>query len=176
MSENKRNDSLDKYKDAILQRYDHLTEQIKVILEKLEITNSVCINTDLLQLSVCDYFEDIDRLKDFHDIDRANVNKIYSYGIFWMLRRSPIQIIDPSLGQEYTYINEKVCVAIIFSKMIVEIGVAAKKDEQTRKRIENFIELLYYNFRYRTYTQQSLELMVEAFFCGCCSFESQGDL
>ena len=153
--------------DIIPNRYENLLIQVQEILDGLGIIDKVCINTDLLELAVIDYFEDIARLKDFQGIDRANVDKIYSYGAFWFLRRKPIQIIAPSFPLAHLHINEKVCVAITVPKMLAEMGISAKGEQ---RRIEDFLDLLHYNFKYRTYTQQSLELMMEAFFCGCGCF------
>lgn len=156
--------------DTITNRYENLLIQVQEVLDKLEIVEKVHISTDLLELSVLDYFEDIARLKNFQNIGRVNVDKIYSYGAYWFLRRKPIQIIDTSLEVAHVHINEKVCVAITMSKMMAEMKIDPACETQ---RVENFLHLLNYNFKYRTYTQQSLELMIEAFFCGCTCFLSK---
>lgn len=144
-------------------RFNNILEQMQEVLTKMGIIDKVSINTDLLGKAIVDYFEDIDRLKSFEGIPRINVDKIYSYGIFWILRRHPIQIIDKDLDERFWYINEKVCIAIMIPKMFAEmkIDLSAKNS-----RFKNLLELMYYNFKYRLYTQQSLEFMVEAFFCG----------
>lgn len=144
-------------------RFKSLLEEIQDVLVNMGIIDQVLINTDLLGKAVVDYFEDIDRLKDFEDISRVNVDKIYSYGAFWFLRRRPIQIIDNTIDDRFWYINEKVCIAIMIPKMFAEMGIDMKAENP---RFKNFLELMYYNFKYRLYTQQSLEFMIEAFFCG----------
>jgi len=153
-----------------VERFKNLLEQLNDVLEGLKITDKVRIDERLLELSVIDYFEDIERLKDFHEIERVNVKKIYSYGAYWFLRRKPIQITDPSVEKNLLHINEKVCTAITIPKMLKEMNILATDDN---KRILDFIDLLYYNFKYRTYTQQSLELVMEAFFCGCSCFSTE---
>lgn len=150
-------------KYQIEKRFNNLLEQIQEVLIKLEVIDHVAINTDLLGKAVVDYFEDIDRLKNFEGIPRVNVDKIYSYGTYWILRRQPIQIIDKSLDEKFWYINEKVCIAIMIPKMLAEMGITM---QEKNSRFENFLNLMYYNFKYRLYTQQTLEFMVEAFFCG----------
>ncbi|MBO5336765.1 MAG: hypothetical protein J6A94_06490 [Lachnospiraceae bacterium] len=147
----------------IEERFSNLLEQIQEVLVKMGIIDQVLIDTDLLGRAVVDYFEDIDRLKDFENIPRVNVDKIYSYGAFWFLRRHPIQIIDKTIDDRFWYINEKVCIAIMIPKMFAEMGIDLKAENQ---RFKDFLELMYYNFKYRLYTQQSLELMIESFFCG----------
>lgn len=144
-------------------RFNNILEQMQEVLIRMGIIDKVSINTDLLGKAIVDYFEDIDRLKTFEDIPRVNVDKIYSYGIFWILRRHPIQIIDKDLDERFWYINEKVCIAIMIPKMFAEMGIDLSAKNP---RFMDFLELMYYNFKYRLYTQQSLEFMVEAFFCG----------
>lgn len=144
-------------------RFNNILQQIQDVLIEMGVIEQVSINTDLLGKAVVDYFEDIDRLKNFEDIPRVNVDKIYSYGIFWILRRHPIQIIDKDLDEKFWYINEKVCIAIMIPKMLAEMGIDIR---WKNPKFESFLDLMYYNFKYRLYTQQSLEFMVEAFFCG----------
>ena len=144
-------------------RFNTLLCEMQAILIRAGIIDSVEINSDLLGKAVIDYFEDIDRLKKFEDIELVNVDKIYGYGTFWILRRSPIQILDKNIDIRFLHINEKVCTTLVFAKMLAEMGIPPVDEN---KRFEDFIELVYYNFKYRTYTQQSLELMVEAFCCG----------
>ena len=65
---------------------------------------------------------------------------------------------------EYLYINEKVFTCMLISKMLKEAGV---DPDSNNPRLMPFLKLIYYNFKFRTFTQQSLELMITAFFCGC---------
>lgn len=150
-------------KYPIEKRFNNLLEQMQAVLERMGVIDQVSINTDLLGKAVVDYFEDIDRLKDFEGIIRVNVDKIYSYGTYWILRRQPIQIIEKGLEEKFWYINEKVCIAIMVPKMLEEMGISLT---EKNPRFEQFLDLVYYNFKYRLYTQQSLELMIESFFCG----------
>lgn len=150
-------------KYPIEERYSSFLEQIQDILTEMGIIDQVTINAKLLGKAVVDYFEDIDRLKSFEDIPRVNVDKIYSYGIYWIMRRHPIRICDMSLDERFWYINEKVCIAILIPKLFAEMGMSMQAENP---RFKGFLNLLYYNLKYRLYTQQSLELMIEAFFCG----------
>ncbi len=150
-------------KYPIKSRFSTLLDEIQSILAEMGIIDLVEVNPDLLGKAVIDYFEDVDRLKDFEGIPHINVDKIYSYGVYWILRRSPIQILDKKLDKRFMHINEKICTALIFPKMLAEMGIP---QNSANDRYAGFLDLIYYNFRYRTYTQQSLELMIEAFFCG----------
>ena len=48
-------------------------------------------------------------------------------------------------------------------KLFAEMGMSM---QMKNSRFKGFLDLLYYNLKYRLYTQQTLELMIEAFFCG----------
>ncbi len=144
-------------------RYKNILIQIQDVLEALEVMDIVDINTDLLGQAIFDYFEDIDKLKKFEDIDKINVDKIYSYLTFWLLRRKPVQLVKDNMSVEYLYINEKVFTIIFVTKMMAEIDI---KYFDTNLKLESFFELIYYNFKYRIFTQKTLETVVSAFFCG----------
>jgi hypothetical protein len=163
----------DEEKDRRESRYTSLGTQIYDILVGFGLEESMSkghidINWTLLGESVNDYFEDIKRTRQFHGINLANVNKIYGYGIYWLLRRKPIQIRDEGkVSKENLFINEKVCVALLLSKAMAEMNVCVKDQE----RVNKFSDMLYYNFKYRAHTPQTLELMIEALFCGCSGFK-----
>lgn len=148
----------------IRERYENVLTQIQDVLEALGIMDKVVIDLNLLGFAILNYFEDIDRLKEFQQIERSNVDKIYSYGTFWLLREKPIQIMDKDIDSKFLHINEKVFTMVMVSKMLAEAGIG---DHMENPKLLSFMELIYYNFKYRTFTQRSLELMVSAFFCGC---------
>ena len=149
----------------IEQRYENILIQMQDMLEALDIMAYVEINTSLLGQAIIDYFEDIDKLKKYEKIDKINVDKIYAYETFWLLRRKPIQIINQDLDINFIHINEKIFTCILIAKMIGEIG---RNFDEYNAKLESFIELIYYNFKFRIYTQKSLETVVSAFICGSC--------
>jgi hypothetical protein len=51
------------------------------------------------------------------------------------------------------------------SVISAEKGVTKLWENNTT--MKTFQSLLFYNLKYRQVSQQSLELMIEAFFCGC---------
>ena len=125
------------------------------------------IDEESFQMVIIDYFTDIVRLKDFQDIERANVNKIYGYELYWFLRRHPIQLLD-DIPDNFD-INEKVALGVFLPRILTEAGIPYNKSTEIPEffeRLKVFIDLLFYHLKYRTLTQQSLELMIEAFLCG----------
>jgi hypothetical protein len=153
---------LDYFPDNIVFiRFKTLLSEVVAVLKKQDIMDKVRIDMESLKMVVLDYFTDIARLKDFQNIAHVNVKKIYGYELFWFLRRHPIQIV-----QEFPDnfdINERVAIALFLPKILVEVGLDLKNSGKAGR---DFINLLFYNMKYRIYTQQSFELMFEAFRAG----------
>lgn len=147
----------------IKERVTNILTQIQDVLEAMELMDYVNINTQVLGKAIFDYFEDIDRLKKYEGMDKINVEKIYAYETYWLIRRQPIQIVVDDIDEKYLHINEKVFTFILLAKMFRELNVDY---DDTNPRLAKFIELLFYNFKYRLFTQKSLEMMISAFFCG----------
>ncbi len=158
------------YYDELLEKYDiedryiNLLTQIQDVLEAMGLLDDVYINEMLLGKAVLSYFEDIDRLKTYEGIDRTNVCKIYGYETYWILRFKPINYLHSAdINTKQLHINEKVMVTIMIAKMLEEMCI---NPDDNNDRLLDFMQLLFYNFKYRTFTQKSLELMISAFFCG----------
>lgn len=149
-------------------RFKSLLTQVQDIMAASHLFDVAYVDTTILGEVVLNYYADIDRLKDFEGIEKANVDKIYAYTAFWFLRCKPIQLIkDHEESKKCSYINEKVCICLTLPKMLAE---ANKQLEDKNRKLESFCNLLLYNFKYRIYTQKSLEIMISAFLCGA-SFE-----
>lgn len=156
--------------NIIYDRYKALLTQIVAIVNEFGLGNDdVFINTDNLCQSLLDYFTDISRIKEFHGMEKINVQKIYSYTLYWFLKRNPIQI-RRQLDNKFNSINEKVALIMLVPRIFIEQNVELPADDngKAEKKLIEFLKLLYYNFKFRVYTQQSLELMLSAFFSGCC--------
>ena len=103
-------------------------------------------------------------MKEYEEIERVNVSKIYAYETYWIMKRKPIIVDRPdSENDRLVYINEIVCAMMLLMNMCTEVGrTPVLGNAETKK----FYELLYYNLKYRDYTPKSLELMIEAFLFG----------
>jgi len=124
----------------------------------------VIINRNMLKEAVVDFYNDIARIKACHHIDEPSLEKDYAYKAYWLLRRKPIQIIKEY--DDCEFINEHFITSYLLATM------AEKRRIDDAKKASNpiwtdFCFLLFRNMKYRAVSQQSLELMVEAFFCGC---------
>ena len=149
-------------------RFRSIMRRMQAILKSIGLAEIVRIDEDRLGRAIIDYFEDIDRLKDFEEIERVNVSKIYAYETYWLVRRKPIIVEDnveenDSQNDRLVYINEIVCAMMLVMNMCTEVGKIPDPGNDQTKR---FYELLYYNLRFRDFTAKSLELAIEAFMFG----------
>lgn len=158
--------------ERIASRYVSILRMINTFLNTENIDDKAIVDLDLLKTAVCDYFVDIARVKDFHDIEKVNTEKIYGYMAYWLLKRKPIQVKLPFSESEF--VNELFVTGYLISNMFTEKKIHHSQCAQNTA-FNEFRSLIYYNLKYRFVTQQSLELMIEAFFCGC-SFLPQKDM
>ncbi|MDR2629698.1 MAG: hypothetical protein LBC60_02125 [Spirochaetaceae bacterium] len=147
----------------IARRYIMILKMIHNFVNVKKIVGNIIVDTNLLKRAVYDYFVDIARVKEFHNIPKINTEKIYAYTAFWLQRRKPLQVRAVFSGSEF--INELFLTSYLVPLMLAEKGIDGNTSAQNRT-FNKFQELLYYNLKYRPITQQSLELMIEAFFCG----------
>ena len=159
--------------NQIASRYASILEIMDVFIITEGIGQNVVVDRELLKTTVCDYFVDIARVKDFHGIKKVNTEKIYGHMAFWLLKRKPIQVKLPF--PESAFINEKFIAGFLISSMLAEKNISYAQCAQNAAFIQ-FQSLLYYNLKYRLVTQQSLELMIEAFFCGCNFLPDRPDM
>lgn len=145
-------------KDIILERASYWYQMAEKVIESLGLNGKAYINRRLLIHKLTNYFADIDRLKDFHAIERANKIKIFSYGVFWLLRNSPIQIKDENVPGSKLFINETLAALVLIVEFLPE-----KYSDKIRCC---YLEDLRYFFKYRIYTAQTIESQVTALLMG----------
>jgi len=154
--------------NIISMRFKSLWADTVKVIESYGLEKNLRIDEGSFQNAIIDYFTDTARLKDFQDIERTNVDKIYGYELFWFLRRHPVQLVEDM--PDHFDINEKVAIGVFIPRILAEAGLPCEAKNQSKEfqeKLDTFINLLFYNIKYRSYTQQSLELMIEAFLCGC---------
>jgi len=151
-------------KDRVIHRYAMLIRTLHTFINHYNLNDKVRVDGRMLEQMVVDYFVDSVRVKEFHNIKNTNTEKIYAYTAYWLFRRKPLQALKNFNGCEF--INEFFITLFLTSNLISEKGISntIANNNPTYKK---FQELLFYNLKYRPVSQQSLELMIEAFFCGC---------
>ena len=146
---------------------------MQTLLEKYGLLDYCTINNQLLWKAVLDYFADVARMKTFHLYEHAQLEKVFSYETYWLLRNHPIQIDKPDyIDKKYVHVNEYILSFLFIKKLAEKLAKSFASEIQIDDLIEKFEEheladelrkKLYYTFKFRTYTQQSLLLLIEGF-------------
>lgn len=152
-------DLLKHYKiEKIEARLVYWIKRIDSVINDLQMRDKVRLNRTALYYFICDYFQDIVRLKNFHPVENANLKKILAYGSYWFLRKHPVQIIDDNIDKKGLFINEKIVISVIFSCIQEDGGI----DDISDVLIAHFMYVL----KYRIYTAQSIELFIDGIMRG----------
>lgn len=150
-------------------RFAELQRQISEFLEQAGYDKNVQCNDRILYHVLLDYYSDIDRLRDFHDIECVKTDKVIAYLVFWILRRKPIQLIEFSDEEKDIFVNERFACYLMISECLItlnsmEIGKKLDKDESIQ--FDKYLDLLLYYFKYRQVNPQVIELLIESFKIG----------
>ena len=147
--------------DDLQERFGIWYSEAKKFIEKKGLTDYAKINTKRLGYAVCDYFIDIIRMKEFHGIEHANLNKIYAYSSYWFLRRQPIQLVSAVKNDTDLYLNE----LFVVNNLIAKIKAHSLHSDIIQKQsLLEMANLWFYNFKFRIFTPQSLEVAICSFF------------
>ena len=151
--------------DKVLARSSWLYDLLQDYIEIKGLGDRVDISEDILKHVLIDYFVDIDRLKEFADISKANDSKIYAYTCFWMLRHKPLQVKNMSDCQDLVFVNEDF-VANLLRGYLFSNPENVPIMNNVREDVDNFVSTLVYYFKYRDYSAKSIEMIILAFGAG----------
>lgn len=147
--------------EDLQERFGVWYSDARKFIEKKGLSDRAQINSRRLGYAVCDYFADMIRMKEFHGIDHANLNKVYAYSSYWFLRRQPIQLVSNVEKDSDLYINELFIVNNLVAKMKWH---CSHKDIIQKQTLLEMANLWFYNFKFRVFTAQSLEMAIGSFF------------
>jgi len=148
--------------DDIVSRYLSVLRRLHDFISIKKIAQCVIIDYELLRIAIFQYFVDIAQLKDFQQMEKANEEKIYAYMTYWLLKRKPIQVTRQF--PQSKFINELFVTTFLITSILAEKKLKSVQCDKTE--FYKFQMLLFYHLKYRVITPQTLELMIEAFFCG----------
>lgn len=149
----------------ILSHYEWIYNLMEDYLEAMECQEKVLISSDILNHVIVDYFVDIDRLKDFQEIEKVHPSKIYAYISYWLLRHKPMQLAVTENADDLTFINEEFVCHLVRSYLFTDPSNVPILDNQMEK-VDNFIGTMLYYFQYREYSAKNIEIMILAFEAG----------
>lgn len=152
-------------REKIKMRYSWLYEVMEEYIQSENISDAVIISSDILNHVIVDYFVDVDRLKDFQEIEKTHDSKIYAYLSFWILRHKPLQLIKSEQADKLSFVNEVFVCKLLQSYLFSNpANVPIRNDKQDE--VDNFVATLLYYFKYRDYSAKSIEIMILAFGAG----------
>lgn len=155
---------VNKHKADIIDRCNNLERRAQEFIRNKGYVGSVIVNHAMLNIMVIDYFADLDRLKDFHDIEHANKNKITAYTVYWWLRRRPLQVVvdnentieNAKDNEKLVYVNEEFATSLIL-KDIFDID---KEEIKSNEKMRKYFEHVFYYLKYRLLDAQAIEWLM----------------
>jgi len=152
-------------KETIEDRYRYLYDKMQHYIWIREIHDTHYISEDVLHQTVMDYFADVYRIKEFHNIEHINIMKIVAYEVYWILRRKPIQIKEQESKNTNIFANEGFCTTFVAHEFLLP-NETDPLDESEQEKFIKFLQHLYYSFKYRNIDKQSLETILFSFETG----------
>lgn len=144
------------------ERYTSMLTMMNAFIKEANLTDSVTVNELVLAYALVDYFEDIMRLKEFHNVEHVNNVKIVSYTSYWLLHAKPLQVTVND--NRLVHINERFVLSYILTALENEQhGHIMQRENQGLKA---FAEQMLYFLKYRGISAQSIEMTILAFFAG----------
>jgi len=171
-------------------RRDTRFHDLQALIQYFGMDGYCAVHPELLWWALMDYFKEIEYLKKRHNHTYTQIEKIYAYELFWYLRNHVIQITDSKkqmqdqLTREFPnrlFVNEYILSFWVMNSICTDMmrDIAFHIQHDAFLKIDNFVdcfgndetivsfrEKLFYTFRCRTYTQESLLLILEAFKTG----------
>lgn len=158
--------------DKFIERFAALYDCMSNFIDVAGLNEKVKINKLALGYALVDYFEDVRRLKVFHNIEHINSEKIVAYTSYWLLQRKPLQLLVED--KNIVFVNERFILAYI-SDFISR----KEKDNvliRSERGMESFVETLFYFLKYRVVNANMIELAIISFFAGQIYQETDKDL
>ena len=75
----------------------------------------VACNERIMLNVLLDYYADIFRLKEFHDIQYVRTEKIFAYIAAWIVKRKPLQFIHDTDEEKDVFVNERFAVFLLLN-------------------------------------------------------------
>lgn len=160
-------DAIVKYfgKETIADRYKFMHDKMQEYINDRNLQNNLVIVESVLRQAIMDYFADVYRLKEFHQIENINMTKIVAYEVYWILRRKPIQLQGQSVESKLVFANEGFATTFIAHEYLVPEETEPLSQDQEDAFIK-YLQHIYYHLKYRCVDKQCLEIMLYSFETG----------
>jgi len=146
-------------------RFEELKNTADRFISEAGYQESVVCNERILLHVLLDYYSDVFRLKEFHDIKKIRTEKIFAYKIAWIIKRKPLQFICYSENEIDMFVNERFAQFLLINECLLS-GEKKYVSAENQDKLDAYLELVLYYFKYRTCNPQVIELMIESFKMG----------
>lgn len=146
-------------------RFKELLKTANEFIKEAGYSENVECNERIMLNVILDYYADIDRLKQFHNVDLVRPTKMIAYTVAWIVKRKPLQFVKYSDEERDIFVNERFAAYL----MINECMTADNKkyiDKKNYAQLREYSDLLLYYFKYRECNPQVIELAIESFKLG----------
>lgn len=150
---------------TIQSRHEWLSRILLSWVEQKAYSEKIAIMSEQVDHILIDYFVDIDRLKEFSEIETTNSIKIYAYLAYWILRRKPLQVITTDTAEDLVFVNENMVADFLLS-FVYDNPAGVPIINSQSEQLGLFEDTLRYFLKYRTITPQVVEVMLLAFQAG----------
>lgn len=147
-------------------RFNEIKKSAEAFIKEAGFEKTVYCNERILSQTLLDYYSDIERLKEFHDIKRIRTEKIFAYTISWLIKRKPLQYRDNFIEEKDIFINERFAAYMLLNECICSDNQLVPPDCQNK--LNEYIKLLLYHLKYRECSPKTLELAISSFKMGTC--------
>lgn len=147
------------------ERFLELKKTADEFLKEAGYSDNVECNERILLHILLDYWSDIFRLKNFHNIDKARPEKIMAYTIAWIIKRKPLQFTHYTETERDIFVNERFAAYLLLNECLL-CGEKRFVKQDDKQKLDAYLNLVLYYFKYRECNPQVLELMIESFKMG----------
>ena len=151
--------------DNFTNRLNELLRSADAFLNEAGYNTSIVCNERILYHVLLDFYSDIARLQEFHEIKNTKTDKVMAYLIFWIVRRKPIQIPVSCQEERDIFVNERFACYLLINECLLQDD-QYKLNNDGLNKVDRYIELLLYYFKYRQINPQVIELVIESFKIG----------
>ena len=151
--------------DRLHEKYTEVLASANHFIEEAGYESHVECNERILFSLILDYYADLLRLKDFHGIEWIRTEKSFAYLIAWIVRRKPLQFVHYTENEKDIYVNERFATFLMLNECLL-CGEKRFVGRENQSRLDEYINLLFYYFKYRECNPQVIELAIESFKMG----------
>lgn len=146
-------------------RLQELVDTANRFIEEAGYSGYVECNERIMLNVLLDYWTDVERLQVFHNIERVRTEKIVAYTISWLIRRKPLQFVKFPPEERDIFVNERFAAYLMINECLSDDN---KKyvPEQYQYKLDEYIDLVLYYFKYREVNPRVVELAIESFKMG----------